>query len=95
MDSALARAAVEPNLARRIAATMHVKMPKTAKPAEIRRITVSMERTGGGMGVALVCEIIAKPAIAPPEPRMANRLDRIPTIAAATTGVDGPECFMG
>jgi hypothetical protein len=33
--------------------------------------------------------------MAPPEPRMAKRLERIPTIAAATTGVDGPECFMG
>ena len=73
---------------------MQVKMPKIATPAMRRRIAMSMDLAKGGIAVELVDGIIANPAMAPSVPRIINRLNRIPTMAAATTELDGPEGFM-
>jgi hypothetical protein len=54
-----------------------------------------MDLANGGIAVVPVSGIMVKPAIAPTVPRMANRLMRMPRMAAATTELDGPEGSMG
>ena len=58
-------------------------------------ITISMERAGGGMAIALDGGSIVNPTTPLSVPSIVNRLIRIPAIAAATIELDGLEGLIG